>query len=227
MEFKRARKDEHIEQRKDEILNIARELCRENGVMAWSFNALGRRTSISKSNLYRYFKSREEVLMQLFALEIEVFVLGFDRRMDKGPYDIPAFSRAIAREYHCCPFLCELMSVAPAILEHHVDVTGIIPIKRSIMELAQIHGATVQRSLDWMTEEMAAWASQTIGVYAGGLWPVSHPSSAMVALGQMPEFKCMKVDFETQMVRFVTTLLRGMKVAVGKGGTPWDSPSDR
>lgn len=211
MKFKRARKAEEIEYRKEEILGIARELCFDRGVMNWSLNELGRRCSISKSNLYRYFVSREEVLMHLFAREMEAFVTGFDRKIDIRDLSIESFCKILAVHYTECSFFCELLSLGPSILEHNIDVESIVGIKRSMIALIQPHASTYLRVLKWLTVESAVQASQAIAIYVAGLWPIANPSETIREITKMSEFECIKFDFESQLIEFSSTLLLGYK----------------
>ncbi len=211
MEFIRARKDGQIEERKEEILTIASDLCGEYGVMGWSLNELGRRCSITKSNLYRYFGSREEVLMQLLALEMKAFVTGLDRVVGDETFEIESFSRIIAGQYAKRPFFCELLSVGPSILEHNVNIDSILPVKRSMLSLIQPHTATFQKALKWITEDKAVWASQTIALYVAGLWPIANPSKTIQELSKRPEFESIKINFETELTAFANTILLGCK----------------
>src|SRR3954464_1120699 len=67
--FHRGRKPEDKEVRRRAILDAARELAREAGAFDLSLNELGRRSGVSKPNIYRYFESREDILFQLYLAE--------------------------------------------------------------------------------------------------------------------------------------------------------------
>ncbi len=60
--FQRARRPEEV--RRQQILTAARTLLAERGVSELSLNELARRSGVSKPNVYRYFESREDVLLQ-------------------------------------------------------------------------------------------------------------------------------------------------------------------
>ena len=213
MTFKRARTDEQIAQRRKEILINAKQLCIEHGVTDWSFNELGRRCSISKSNLYRYFMSREEVLMRLLASEMESFVGSLDKRVVGKDLTLSVFSKIVATEYRQHPLFCQLLSVAPSILEHNIDIETAADIKRAMIELMQPHITTFSSALDWIADEDAAMVSRTIAIYAAGLWPIANPSKTIQQLAARPEFECIRFDFETELARFIKTLLLGCKGA--------------
>jgi AcrR family transcriptional regulator len=68
--FTRARRPEEKEVRRQQILTAARTLLAERGVSELSLNELARRSRVSKPNVYRYFESREDVLLQLWVDEV-------------------------------------------------------------------------------------------------------------------------------------------------------------
>src|SRR5260370_14672915 len=68
--FQRARKPEEKEMRRQAILKAARKLLGEVGTSEPSLSELARRSGVSKANVYRYFESREDVLLQLWIEEV-------------------------------------------------------------------------------------------------------------------------------------------------------------
>src|SRR6185436_17057431 len=81
--FQRARKPEQKDARRRAILDAARDLANEVGPIELSLNELGRRSGVSKPNIYRYFESREDVLLQLFVREIDEVVSSIERGLSK------------------------------------------------------------------------------------------------------------------------------------------------
>src|SRR5256884_6007587 len=64
-EFQRARSDEQREIRRQAILRVAADMVAEMPVAELSLNELSRRVGLAKSNVLRYFESREAVLLEL------------------------------------------------------------------------------------------------------------------------------------------------------------------
>ena len=76
--FQRARKPEEQQLRREAILRAAAELFDAEGPQGAGLNAIAARAGFTKSNVYRYFESREEVLLSLFLAELEGFVAAFE-----------------------------------------------------------------------------------------------------------------------------------------------------
>src|SRR5216117_1101716 len=64
--FQRARSDEQREQRRQAILSTAAAMLGEMPVADLSLNELSRRVGLAKSNVLRYFETREAVLLELY-----------------------------------------------------------------------------------------------------------------------------------------------------------------
>jgi AcrR family transcriptional regulator len=65
MEFQRARTDEQIASRQEEIISICDAIYREKGYEAVHFRAVSRKTSISRPSLYNYYKKKEEIFLDI------------------------------------------------------------------------------------------------------------------------------------------------------------------
>jgi len=68
--FQRARSPERKQLRRMAILQAASDVLARDGIEATSLNAIARQAGMVKSNIYRYFESREEILLRLMLLDL-------------------------------------------------------------------------------------------------------------------------------------------------------------
>ncbi len=73
--WQRARNEDQIEQRTETILNAAATLLNEYRVDEITFAMIGKQANFTRSNLYRYFKSKEEIYLQLLAHDLKLWCL--------------------------------------------------------------------------------------------------------------------------------------------------------
>src|SRR3954451_11504604 len=115
--FKRARSDEQRALRTRTILDTAAEMLTEMPVAELSLNELSRRVGLAKSNVLRYFESREAVLLQLMHSAvvdwIETLRAELAARVDPAAdlherCDATAAGFAASLSRH--PLLCDLFS---------------------------------------------------------------------------------------------------------------------
>ena len=96
-EFQRARRPEHKEERREAILAAARELAGERPVREISLGDIARRVGVAKSNLLRYFESREDVFLRLLLREWESWRAALTERLRPGGATADSLAATIAR----------------------------------------------------------------------------------------------------------------------------------
>src|SRR5580658_8889698 len=115
--FQRARSEEQREARRQAILGAAAAMLAEMPVAEVTLNELSRRAGLAKSNVLRYFESREAVLLELLDAAWQDWLVQLDR-------DLPAAVDAAAPVALRCdrvaavmaaslaarPMLCDLIS---------------------------------------------------------------------------------------------------------------------
>src|SRR5437588_11171019 len=92
--FKRARSEEQRTQRRQVILDTAATMLSEMPVAEVSLNELSRRVGLAKSNVLRYFESREAVLLELLEQALRSWLAEVtDELADGVDPDLPARER--------------------------------------------------------------------------------------------------------------------------------------
>ena len=109
--FQRARKPEEIQARRETLLAAAAELFDAEGPLGAGLNAIAARAGFTKSNVYRYFESREEVLLSLFLAEMGQLVPAFAAAMAATPADdLDALADAVTQQFVARPRFGHLTS---------------------------------------------------------------------------------------------------------------------
>ncbi len=212
--FQRARKPEEKELRRRAVLQAARELAREVGPIALGLNELGRRSGVSKPNIYRYFESREEILFRLYVEELAGVVEALEARLSPG-LDARKVAVLVAREHLSRPLLCQLAGMAASILEHNISAETIAAVKGELLTVLPRAVAALRRSLPWLSEADAGFALQSIELQLAALWPAANPSRAAREVLSRPEFAGLCADAGRDFPRFIEVLLAGLRVAGG------------
>ena len=79
--FQRARSEEQREARRQAILGTAAAMLAEMPVADVTLNELSRRACLAKSNVLRYFESREAVLLELLDSAWQGWLVQLDREL--------------------------------------------------------------------------------------------------------------------------------------------------
>ncbi|QQR36834.1 TetR/AcrR family transcriptional regulator [Devosia oryziradicis] len=206
--FQRARKPQEISQRREQLLAAAAELFDEQGPQGAGLNAIAAKAGFTKSNVYRYFESREQVLLELFHDEFTDLIDAAIEAMQSVPLgDIEALADAITHCFLARPRCCALISILASTLEQNVSEATIAETKTHMgTQNARIVAALSAR-LPTASPADCAWAIAMIGSLVAGMWPGAHPPPAGVAVLARPEFAHMRIDVGRDLRRAAAALL--------------------
>lgn len=209
--FQRARKPEEKLVRRQAILKAARHLVRKPGPLEFSLSDLARRSGVSKGNLYRYFESREEVLLQLWLEGVRDLAGGLEQALAAVPIgDIGAVSRAIVAGCVARPELCELTSIVSTVIERNLSENAVLSSKRTLAELTFRIATLLHARLPAIPLADCIWGWNAIGICIAGFWPIAHHGPVVAAVLARPEFASMQPAFERDFTRFIEVIFTGI-----------------
>src|SRR3984885_6003485 len=136
--FQRARSEEQREVRRRAILDAAAAMLAEMPVAQVTLNELSRRVGLAKSNVLRYFESREAVLLELLDSAWQEWLAALEADLGAGVAPPPPPARrgdllaaALAASLARRPVLCDLLSAQAAVLERNVSTQVAAAYKRA------------------------------------------------------------------------------------------------
>jgi AcrR family transcriptional regulator len=216
-EFQRARSAEQREVRREAILDAAAEMLNEMPVSKVTMNGLSRRVGLAKSNVMRYFESREAVLLDLLtglshewlgeaAAQVEREV----PRDANMPARVRALASALAHSFVQHEVLCDLISAETSVLEHNVSEDVALRYKRAALQETNGFAALIADVLPELDGESALDAAFTITVLVGALWTHTHPSPAMAAVYRNEPSLAIAQGFAQSLEHVLATYLAGL-----------------
>lgn len=211
-DWQRARSAEQKEVRREAILTAAGELLDEGGLEAAGLNAIARRSEISKANIYRYFETREAVLLHLFVDELDAWIaeLGNGLKKHRGQDEVAPVARVYASTMAPRRRLCELMSSLSTVLERNVSEEAVVAFKRKIQQSIAPMLEGLCDALPRLQPEQAFEFGRWFILAASGAWPHCHPGPVMDRVLERPEFVGMRLEFEPGLESLAATLLHGL-----------------
>lgn len=209
--FQRARKPEQITARREAILAAAAELFDEQGPEGTGLNAIAAKAGFTKSNVYRYFESREAVLLDLlledFASLTDEVLQGL-AKVQAG--DLEAVAHTVAAAFLKRPRLCQLMSVMAGVLERNVSEEAVVTLKTEMLQQMGSVAAAMARALPQISQADCAWGASVIGNFVSGLWPAANPPPLVERVLARPEFAGLKPTAERDLERMILVLVKGL-----------------
>ncbi|WP_326731550.1 TetR/AcrR family transcriptional regulator [Streptomyces phaeochromogenes] len=214
--FQRARSEEQREVRRRAILDTAAAMLDEMPVSEVSLNELSRRVGLAKSNVLRYFESREAVLLDLLdsawkqwaAVLPEQLAAGIDpdgsaRQRGEG------LAAVLTRSFAQHRVFCDLLSAQAGVLEHNVSAEVAARYKKAAVGNVIALAVPVRRHVP----ELGDWAEQLCAqvlMVAGPVWTHARPSPAMLAAYEAdPSVAALRIDFTATLEEMLNTLIAG------------------
>lgn len=179
-----------------------------------SLNELARQASMAKSNVYRYFESREAVLLEVLRAQwAEWFDAYVSEVRGRSALSIEEVAHILAETAAVRPVLCHLTSVMPSVLEHNISEATVRQFKEGSLEFMT---AVAQRLADHChelsAEQFRALLHRVIAIMVG-LWPLSNPSKAVAQVLEDPKLAEFRHDFSAELESTVVLIARGMMTA--------------
>lgn len=215
MGWQRARTDEQKESRRQAILTAATELLAESRPEEVSFNAIARQTGLAKSNLYRYFGSREEILLHILGEDLAEWMEAMVAAVEAvGPEaEADTIAHALAACAAARPRMFMLLGQLAAVLEQNVSDEALYDFKIGLRDLAVETSQRLHAAIPRLTPEHAYQLGVHQFILLQGLWPNANPPEVVKRVMQRPELCAMHVTFEVALEQSLALVLRGMLVA--------------
>ncbi|HUY44306.1 MAG TPA: TetR family transcriptional regulator [Streptosporangiaceae bacterium] len=216
--FQRARSAEQREARRRAILDAAAAMLAEMPVAQVTLNELSRRVGLAKSNVLRYFESREAVLLELLDAAFQEWLgqLEEDLPAAVDPGAPPAergdqLAAALATSLAARPVLCDLVSAQAAVLERNVSPQVAAAYKRAAIADAATLGRLVLGCVAELGEDDAGRFAAGAVLVTGAVWTHAQPSAAMLAAyAADPALAAMRLDFTATLREVLEVLIAGL-----------------
>jgi len=223
--FQRARSEEQREARRQAILRTAAAMLAEMPVAEVTLNELSRRSGLAKSNVLRYFESREAVLLDLLDSAWQDWLAELDRDLggpgaktgqaaeDPGPSAERAdqAALALAASLAARPMLCDLLSAQAAVLERNVSPRVAAQYKRASIAAITALGGLILRRVPELGDHDAFRLAGAAIMMTGALWPHTQPSAAMLAAyATEPDLAAMRLDFAATLGELLQVMTAGL-----------------
>jgi AcrR family transcriptional regulator len=214
--FQRARSAEQRELRRRAILDTAAAMLTEMPVAELSLNELSRRVGLAKSNVLKYFESREAVLLELWAIEFNAWIDDLQTALrdveaaavaQRGELLVEAVVRTLAAR----PVFCDLVSAQASVLERNISAEVALTFKRAALAGYERMLTAILAALPQLGVEGAARLIASTGMLAGAIWTHSHPNAAILAAYEAePALAPLRLEFEPTLREALTSLLYGV-----------------
>lgn len=211
MGWERARTQEQKEQRIAEIIDATARLYETHPFEKISLVAIAKAANFTRSNLYKYFNSKEEIFFEFLKQDVihwrEDLVTTFKK---KRRYTIPEFAAVWVKVQTQHARMQDLISILYDFLEKNTTIERMIDFKRLTRSEYTIVSELLRDLFPRLSQENAIKFLNMQFAASIGLYTMTNLSSVQEEVLTYPEFRNLKVDFETYYRECLTHLLNGL-----------------
>lgn len=179
--------------RRAAIKDVAREMLAEKNVGDISLRELSDRVGLAKSNVLRYFDSREAIFLEVLDEEFAMWLSDIEGRLGRPRTRKPGYANeirvatVIADSVVTRPLLGELLGSMASVLERNISHEFARDFKPRAMQRIAALAELVGRHLPWLPAEFTAFFAEGSLMLTAGAYPFSVPTepvrAAIAAIG--------------------------------------------
>ena len=180
MTWKRARNDDQIEQRRRAILEATSRLFSMRDYADITFSRIALEAGVAKSNIYRYFESKEAIFAQLLVEELEFWAERFVSAAAAVPEgDVELFCRATLRTAQTSSRFLELISIKASIIDRHISVETALHYRQQVRDRVKPAIVATMRIFPGMTPQQADELFTVQQALLAGFYPMQATNEAL------------------------------------------------
>ena len=208
MNWQRARKPDQKAARVDTILEAAAALFDEKELSDISMRDVAERAGLGKASLYHYFKTKEEVFISLYSVELGDWLPDVQTRLARLRAPNPErVAKALTDAVRERTRFCRLAVVFSSVLEHNLSQDFIRDFKLSLLPPLEQFSQTMRNALPEISDtRLQDFLFQHHAIIAG-LWPLAHPSPEVAEVLKEQQFAGFRVDFFKLLEKTISQLL--------------------
>lgn len=148
--------EEQAQARRDEIVNACAELYETMSFRDITLKEIGQRTSFTRTSIYNYFETREEIFLALTQREYEAWTADLEALTAREePLSVEAFAGELARTLERRPRLLKLMAMNLYDMEANTRLDNLVAFKKAYHGAIQALARCLRRFFPQMSEQDA------------------------------------------------------------------------
>jgi TetR/AcrR family transcriptional regulator len=197
--------------RKEKILKTAWKLYKKTDGKLPSVSLIAQKTGLSKGAVYLYFKTKDEIFLQLFMHQLREWHESVASKLQdhQGNISVTEFAEILTDYVVKNPLLLKIGSIARGVLEENTDERVIVETKMQIAQLLEGCAQITCQIFPFLTVDRAVKIHLRVYALIFGLWQItSNPPHIRQAL-KKAKIKAFEPDFPESAVESVATFLKG------------------
>ena len=190
MDFQRARTEENINKRKNEILDACEKLYVDKDFEGVTFSAISSLTTFKRTTIYSYYKTREEILIDLLSREFDSWAKALKQKENKI-LTKDEYCKFITKSFCKNKIMLRLLAQIK-VIENNCSLEKVTDYKKSFKSAFDTLNILTKNTFKNVNENNLYLFDTHFIIFAIGLYPYSTPTEKQLQADKLANFN---VDF--------------------------------
>jgi len=212
MDWQRATTDKQKESRRNDIFETTLSLFKEHGYENVSFNKIAKEAGFTKSNMYRYFKSKEDIFLAIFGEMFKTWQTHYISELRKlnANESYTVFARTWVDSYLKYPNFLDLIPLLFISLEKNSSYEQLIKFKAMSKDLLFQVSLEVGRIYPSLDPDRAFKLINSSFATTSSFWASNFQNETLKKVYEQDELKFLKPNFKEDLTFSIEIFLRGL-----------------
>ena len=198
--------------RKEEIISACRKLYETMSFKDITLKEIGKQTSFTRTSIYNYFETKEEIFLALFAQEYELFAEDLDRLLEQREMLSPdALSSELAHALERRPLMLKLLSMNLYDMEANSRMERLVEFKKAYGESSAAVDRCLKKFVPGLTEENRQTFLYAFLPFVYGLYPYTVVTEKQRLAMKEAGIPYVYMSTYEMAYTFIRTLLGGLQ----------------
>ena len=198
--------------RKKEIISACRKLYETMSFKDITLKEIGKQTSFTRTSIYNYFETKEEIFLALFAEEYELFVEDLDRLLEQREMLPPdELSSELAHALERRPLMLKLLSMNLYDMEANSRMERLVEFKKAYGESSAAVDRCLKKFVPGLTEENRQTFLYAFLPFVYGLYPYTVVTEKQRLAMKEAGIPYVYMSTYEMAYTFIRTLLGGLQ----------------
>ena len=198
--------------RKEEIISACRKLYETMSFKDITLKEIGQQTSFTRTSIYNYFETKEEIFLALFAQEYELFAGDLDRLLEQREMLPPdELSSELAHALERRPLMLKLLSMNLYDMEANSRMERLVEYKKAYGESSAAVDRCLKKFVPGLTEENRQTFLYAFLPFVYGLYPYTVVTEKQRLAMKEAGIPYVYMSTYEMAYTFIRTLLGGLQ----------------
>ena len=189
---------ELISERREEIMNACETLYETMPFREVTLKEIGTLTTCSRSSIYNYFQTKEEIFLALFEREYRLWAEELDAIAAKGPLSPGRLAQELAASLQKRKLMLKLLSVNLYDMEENSRMERLVDFKRAYGTLVAALDRLIAQTLPELSRSQRRETVVSVLVFTHGLYPYAFATPK-----QLEAMQTAKVPYEERTIEMI------------------------